>query len=46
MNNCFIVLIINVLNHFVPVQESYKNQLVNMHFKLIDWFLYDYNTGH
>ena len=33
------------LTHQVPVLPSYRNQSIELHSKLIDWFLYEGNTG-
>ena len=33
------------LTHEVPVLPSYRNQLIDLHSKSIDWFLYEGNTG-
>ena len=29
----------------MPVLPSYRNQLIHLLYKLIDWFLYEGNTG-
>ena len=29
----------------MPVLHSYRNQLIDLHSKSIDWFLYEGNTG-
>ena len=29
----------------MPVLPSYRNQLIDLHSKLIDWFLYEDNAG-
>ena len=29
----------------MPVLPSYRNQLIDLLYKLIDWFLYEGNTG-
>ena len=36
---------IEVLSHKVPVLPSYRNQLIDLLWKSIDWFLYEGNTG-
>ena len=33
------------LTHQVPVLPSYRNQSIDVPSKLIDWFLYEGNTG-
>ena len=34
-----------VLTQLVPVLPSYRTQSINLHSKLIDWFLYEGNAG-
>ena len=33
------------LKHFRPMLKSYRNQLIDLYCKSIDWFLYDDNIG-
>ena len=33
------------LTHWLPVLPSYRNQLIDLHSKSVDWFLYEDNTG-
>ena len=34
-----------LLTHKQPMHSSYRNQSIDLFYKLIDWFPYDYDIG-